>query len=366
MNSAMGRLAWRKGWRLLALCLLVAACPGTSHAQDEIHYYDRTAKAVIAVQATIEQESSAGLRFRTGARVESIDVPVRDLVDVVYSVPGSLRLILARARNEEKKSLTPGATRNERLQAIAHAIKEYEDLLNQAQFGALRAGQRHWQFRIARLRAQAASESPAEQKRAAAALTAVLRESDSWQTNAATRLLANCLADRGDFDAITPVYRQALNRKGLASAPKREQAREQIMWDCLAKNTKQASASLTAQKAETPPGSSEMLRLQALEALRDAAEDRPEKALSLLESLEKQAKEPADRGFVWLMRGYCESFAGRDDQALWAMLRVDQLYNEDRVAHALAVGQIVKLLEGRADWARAALYRAKLWRDFTG
>lgn len=366
MISATGKRAWRSSWRMLAFCLLVAAYPGTSHAQDEIHYFDRTAKAIVAVQANIEQESGAGLRFRTGARSESVDVPARDLVDVVYSVPGSLRLILARARNEENKNLAPGATRTERLQAIGHAIKEYEDLLTQTQPGALRAAQRHWQFRIARLRAQAASENPAEQKRAAAALKSFVREADSWQTDAAVRLLANCLADSGDFDAIAPVYRQAIDRKAPATSSKREQAREQIMWDCLAKNIRQASASLTSLKNETPPASSEMLRLQALEALRDAAEDKPERALSQLESLEKQAKEPADRGFVWLMRGYCEGFAGRDDQALWAMLRVDLLYNEDRVAHALAVGQLVKFFEGRADWAKATLYRAKLWRDFAG
>jgi hypothetical protein len=362
MNPKFGRLG---GGVLVSLVLLVTATsPGL--AQDEIQYYDATSKVIVSVQANIEQETVGGLRFRTGARSEPVDVGADDLIDVVYSVPGSLRLILARARNEEKKTQAPGATWSERMQAIRQANKAYEELLDQGQIGTLKAARRHWQFRIARLRAQAAWEDPAERKRAVASLTDFLRDSDSWQTSAAFRLLAGCLLEIGDVDAIAPAGRQVLARKGLSPAAKREHSREAILWDCLGKHAKEASTMLTAQKAETPPGGSELLRLQALEALRDAAEDKPEKGLAQLESLEKQAKNGADRGFIWLLRGYCESVAGRDEQALWAFLRVEQLYGEDRVACALAVAQLAKLFESRSDWEKAALYRVKLWRDFAG
>jgi hypothetical protein len=352
--------------RSLTVLWFALACAAIGRAQDEVQFYDQASKSIVTVQANIEQESGAGLRLRTSTRSEPFDVRASDLVDVVYSVPGSLKLILARARNEEKKAQAPGAARLERLQAIAQAIKEYEDLLHQGQLSTLKSARRHWQFRVARLRAHAASEDPGTRKKALAACSDFLRDTDSWQSAAATRLLASCLAEAGDFEALAQVARQAINRKGLAPASKREQTREFVLWDCLGKNVRQASASLATLRAETPPGGSEMFRLQALEAFRDAADDKPEKALGQLENLDKQAKELGDSGFLWLLRGFCESYAGRDDQALWAFLRVDQLYGQDRVSCSRAVAQLVKLFEQRSDWAKAAVYRAKLWRDFAG
>jgi len=233
----------------LGICLFLVASPGICRAEDEIHYYDRAAKSIVAVQAVVEQENAGGLRFRSSTRSEPVEVPAQDLIDVVYSVPGSLRLILTRARNEEKKSLTQGATQPERLLAIAQAIKEYEDLVAQGQQGSLAAARRHWQFRIARLRAQAASENPAELKGALNSLTAFLRQNDSWQSQAAIRLLARLHANRGDFDAAAQVCRQAQGRAGLSTAAKREQTRETILWDILGKNIKQATAAIDGLKA---------------------------------------------------------------------------------------------------------------------
>ena len=350
----------------LAICLFASFSAGISRAQDEIHYYDRSAKSIVAVQANVEQENAGGIRFRTGSRVEPVEVPAQDLIDIVYSVPGSLRLILARARNAEKKSLVPGATQPERLQAIAEAIKEYEQLLKESQQGSLASARRHWQFRIARLRAQAASENPAEFKGAVGSLKDCASQSDSWQAQAASRLLANLHASQGDFEAAAQACRQTAGRTGGPAAIKREQMREAILWDILGKNTKQATAAMDKLRGESPATGGELLRLQALRALRDAASGKPEQALSQLEQIETQCKDPADRGLIWLLRGHCEAFAGRDDQALWAMLRVDLIHSEDRIVDAQALEQITKLFESRSDWAKAARFRCKLWRDFAG
>ena len=350
----------------LAIWLFSSLSTGICRAQDEIHYYDRAAKSIVAVQANLEQENAAGIRFRTGSRVEPVEVPIQDLIEIVYSVPGSLRLILARARNDEKKSLVQGATQTERLQAIAEAIKEYEQLLKEGQQGSLAAARRHWQFRIARLRAQAASENPTELKAAVSSLKDCASQTNSWQAQAATRLLANLYASQGDFEAAAQACRQAASRAGVPAAIKREQMREAIVWDILGKNFKQANAAIDKLRSETPPTGGELLRLQAIGALRDAAQGKPEQALTQLEQLETQCKDPADRGVIWLLRGHCESFAGREDRALWSVLRVDQMYSEDRVVLVQAVAQLVKLLESRSDWAKAATFQCKLWRDFAG
>ncbi len=260
----------------LAFGLLLAAWPAVSRAQDEIQYFDRAGKSIVAVQALIEQENINGLRFRVGARGEPVDVSAPDLVDVVYSVPGSLRLILTRARNEEKKEPGSGATQPERLQAIAQAIKEYQGLLKEGEQTSSAAARRHWQFRIARLRRKQPPRIRAETKAAVAELTAFVRQNDSWQTVAAASLLVRIQADGGDFDAAAQALRQVLNGKGLSPTAKRDQAREIILVNLLGKNLKAASAAIDALRVETPATGSEPLRLRVLEALRDAVDGKPE------------------------------------------------------------------------------------------
>jgi hypothetical protein len=359
--------SWNRiGQYFLAIWLLASYSAGTSTAQDEIHYYDHSVNSIVAVQANVEQENAGGIRFRTGSRVEPVEVATQDLIEIVYSVPGSLRLILARARNAEKKSLLPGATQPERLQALTEAIKEYEQLLKEGQQGSLATARRHWQFRIARLRAQAAADNPAEFKGAVSSLKDSANQADSWQAQAATRLLANLYAGHGDFEEAARACRQAANRAGIPAAIKREQMREAIRWDILGKNVKQATAAIDKLRSETPVAGGELLSLQALAALRDAAMGRPEQALSQLEKLEMECKSPGDRGAIWFLRGHCEIFAGRDDQALWAFLRVDLVYSEDRTILAQAVEQVARLFESRSDWAKAMRFRCKLWRDFAG
>ena len=120
------------------------------------------------------------------------------------------------------------------------------------------------------------------------------------------------------------------------------------------------------EKLETPAGSSESVRLQALEQFRVATEGRPEKALSQLETLDASARVPADRGLIWLLKGHCEEMAGREDRAFWDFLRVDQVHRENPFARSRAVEQLDRLFEARSDWSKATLFRCKLWRDFAG
>jgi hypothetical protein len=350
----------------LAIGWWLVAGAGLLRAEDEIHYLDRATRSVATVFANIDQETVAGLRYRLGGRTEAVDVPVLDLVDVVYAVPGSLRLQVTRARTEELKSVAPDATAPERLRAIEQAIKEYELLLVQGERNAPAAALRHWKFKIARLKAHAAGEDPARAKAAEEALTSFLRQADSWQTIAAANLLARVLTGQGNAEKAGEAFRQVAKARDLLPEFRREVVRQEIYWDLLGKDTRTASTALAAQKLETPAGSGESVRLQALELLREAVEGRPEKALSQLDTLEAGAKGPADRSLIWLMRGHCEQLAGRDNRAFWAFLRVDQVHRENTFAWARAVEQLDRLFEARTDWPKATQYRCKLWRDFAG
>ncbi|CAN5467370.1 hypothetical protein BH10PLA2_BH10PLA2_14500 [soil metagenome] len=346
--------------------LLLASLAPLVRAEDEIRFLDRDSKGVVTVMANIEQESIDGLRFRLGARTETVDVPVFDLVDVLYGVPGSLRLVLSRARSEEQRSNALDLTSQDRLAALDRAIKEFEHLLIQGEQLAPAAARRQWRFHIARLKAQAAAEDPKRAKAAVEALTSFLQQGDSWQTDAAANLLARVLTLEGNPERAAEAFRKWTNGKGTSPEVKREFARQAILWDVLARNFKQATQTLAALKPGTPAATGEAVQLQALEHFLTAAEGKPEKALGDLDVLETSAKEDSDRGHIWLIRGQCEVLAGRDDRAFWAFLRVDQMCRENQFARARAVEQLVRLFEGRSDWPKAAFYRCKLWRDFSG
>ena len=194
----MNRTIRRLTGCFLAIGAWLIASQGFVRGEDEIQCLDRETRNVVTVFGNIEQESVAGLRFRLGARTEPVDVPVLDLIDVVYAVPGSLRIQQSKARTEELKSVAPEVTGPERLRAIERAIKEYEILLVQGEQNAPAAPRRHWMFKIARLKAQAAGEEPARAKAAHEALTAFLRPGDSWQTVPAANLLARVLMNEGN------------------------------------------------------------------------------------------------------------------------------------------------------------------------
>ncbi len=350
----------------LAISAWFTVSTGFVCGEDEIQYLDRETRSAVTVVGNIEQESVAGLRYRLGARTEAVDVPVLDMIDVVHAVPGSLRIQQSKARSEELRSVAPDVTGPDSLRAIERAIKEYETLLVQGEQTAPAGPRRHWKFKIARLRAHAAMEDPARAKAAEEALTAFLRSGDSWQTVPAANLLARVLMIRGDAERAGETFRQVSKTKDLSPEFRREVVRLGIYWDLLGKDIKPASTALAALKIETPAGSSESVRLQALESFREAAEGRPEKALSQLEALDASAKVPADRGLIWLIKGHCEVIAGRDDRAFWDFLRVDQVCRENPFARSRAVEQLDRLFEGRSDWSKAILYRCKLWRDFAG
>jgi hypothetical protein len=352
--------------RYILAGLLLASLTQSAWADDEIRYFDHDSKTIVTVTANIEQDHIDGLRFRVGARTESIDVPVFDIVGVMYSVPGSLRLELGRARSEEQRSNALDLASSQRLAAIDRAIKDYQRLLVQGEQLASTGARRQWKFQIARLEVQAATEEPKRAKSAVEALTTCLQQDDSWYTNGAANLLARALTLEGNPEGAAQAFHRWMDGKGGSPEIKREFARQAVFWDILAKDFKPVSQAITALKATSPAGSGEALRLQGLELFLLAAGGKPEKALGELEILATGAKEDADRAYLWMIQGQCETLAGRDDQAFWAFLRVDQMCGDNQFARSRAVEQLMRLFENRCDWSKAAIYRARLWRDFAG
>jgi hypothetical protein len=253
------------------------------------------------------------------------------------------------------------------LQAIAVAIKSYEELLalgSPARMG--RAGP-HFQFRLARLKAEAAFDSPAKLQDALRDLKAFVKEHhDAWQTPSALRLASRLCADRGDYRSAAQIHRDAAGWSELSAKAKRDQAAEGMFFALLGKDASLAGQTLDSLRSQAPLGTPGAARVHALLALAAAEQAKPDDAQAMLNALAPSAKEPGDRAAIWLMRGFCEQSSGRQEKALWAFLHVDQLYGADRALHASAIHQLIKLFEARSDGAKADAYRQRLWREFAG
>jgi hypothetical protein len=349
------------------VALLFVSWTPTLQAADEITFYDRATKAIATVQATIDQETPQGIRFRIRERDLPTDLPAEEIIDIGYEVPGSLRLLYTRVRNDEKRIALPGNNRTERLQALGAASKGYEELLKLSQGMRLTQANRHWQFRLARLHAQAAFEEPQGIRSAVRELEAIFSpQPEGWQAGAALRLAARLLIDSGDYGAAAEIYRRAQGWSALSVPAKREAGREAIRIELLGKRLSEAKKNLDTLAAQTPVSGPELIRLKGIEALRDVAAGRGDSGFAALDALKTQTKDPGAQAFICLLQGYGQNLTGQPDKALWAFLRIDQLLPEDRVTEAQAVDQLVRLFEARGDWNKAAQFRQKLWRDFAG
>ena len=183
------------------------------------------------------------------ARTEPVDVPVLDLIDVVYAVPGSLRIQQSKARTEELRSVAPDVTGPERLRAIERAIKEYEILLVQGEQNV--AGRRRdvtGSSRSPGSRPRQPAKILLERKPPSEALTAFLRPGDSWQTVPATNLLARLLMNEGKPELAGEAFRQVAKTRDQPPEFRREVIRLEIYWDLLGKDIRAASAALSARE----------------------------------------------------------------------------------------------------------------------
>ena len=81
---------------LLISAILFAATPAA--AQDRVAYRDRSAKASQTASGKIESESLAGIK------IANRTIPIADVIDVQYDVPGAIKLEYPRAVTAESRS----------------------------------------------------------------------------------------------------------------------------------------------------------------------------------------------------------------------------------------------------------------------
>src|SRR5262245_42220885 len=134
-----------KFWLGLAFFCLNALARG----QNEIRYYDRTAKKELGALGSIQEESPAGIIYKPVAGAASKEIPAGDIVDVMYEVPAALNQTYRRARADERKN-------------PAEAIKDYQELQAQLRGDKYGRAARQIHFKIAIILAQQAEDDASQ------------------------------------------------------------------------------------------------------------------------------------------------------------------------------------------------------------
>jgi hypothetical protein len=320
-------------FRLFPAMMALFALTGSVTAQDRVTFRDRSSKGSQTVAGKIESESLAGLRV--AARM----IPIADVIDVQYDVPGVIKLDYPRAVAAESRS-------------AAEAVGLYEALLRVSAVQSNPAVKRHIEYRIAALTASRADENPEQRKKAIEALTKFRTDHhDAWQLLPLTRTLARLYLDREppDFEAARKTYEDLAAATGAPPEIKEECAFQSIDLLLAAGNTEAAKKKAAALPASDP----------RTEVYRVGCEGGPDAARKLEAMIDKTS----DRGLKAAAYNMLGDVYRRDPKtkkdAIYAYLWVDVIYNDDPGAVSKADGRLAVLFAELKDDERARRYREK-------
>jgi len=337
---------------------------GPAGAQDEVRHSDRALKRENLVTAgTILTESPAGVVVKPQAGTVNRDIPAAEIADIIYEVPGALRLDYRRAQAEERKLATL-ASADDRRRALRELIKAYRDLVPALGGERYRFARRHLQFKVAFLLARLAEEEPPAAGAALEALAAFQREhGDGWQISMAAKLLARLQTGKGDLEGALKTYRELAALPGLPGETRQESellaARALLQGKKYAEAEEKLQVLLKGYAADTPPA----LRAQVYLAVCTAGKGQLAEAVRRLEGILAATADPIVKATAANALGDCYRLHGRAKDALWAYLWVDVIYHQDRQELTYALGQLAQLFAELGDTNRSRSYQERLQKS---
>jgi hypothetical protein len=312
---------------LVCGALLVSSAP--ARAQDTVYLKDSKK----SIPGIITAESAKGVQLKGRKDL----IPAQSIRDIEYDVqPTELRLSVYRpAVALVKKAVeAPADQRRGLLDPALKACLEAVPKLAKQPFA-----QTQMEYQVAHLYTLKAEADGKQTSRFLAARKLKefkTRHPNAWQTPGVLVTLAKLQVEQWDFDEAEQTL------KALTEAPVTEDVRRdaELMIARLplaAGRNEEAEKKLAALAAKLPKGSlfaqrALLGRAEALAALKKLPE-----AKGLLQQLLKEAQDKDTRAAAYNTLGYCDLQAGRPQEALWAFLWVDVIYNQNKGEHARAL-----------------------------
>lgn len=330
--------------RLSALGLLLAAA-ATAAAQNKVHYQPHaTAKYLEIVgkkdaplEGVVVKESPAGVVIKTaGKNSQEVLVPPEDVLVIEYEVSKGMVSEFRSPLFRIVGAQGPKVSAADRQKALTQAIGDLKKLDLKGYSNA----RRYVQFKIAEATALLSQDDKTTLKRdEAIKLLDEFRKENatSWTIVPALKTLAKLQEDAKMQKEAAKTYEELANVPGL---PKelRQQA-EVLVGRLLLRGGDFATAQSRLEKLAATLSDGEAQKPFVLAYLAEAriSQNRVDGVQAQLEGIIKSSSDPKLRAVAYNLLGDLHRAANRIDDAFWAYLRVDALYNDDAEEQAKAL-----------------------------
>jgi hypothetical protein len=359
----MVRLAAR-GLAILALTGAVAVSTGWAQppaGTDRIYYREKKDP-----DAPVKEVDGTLNPVPTGYQVVSGGKPVATVgpTEIVRVVPVD----------------APGVDRTTMLEPVKDEVaKEWEKA--RAKYVAIRDKvktanppdrvRRALDLRVAYTTARAADDTPVDAgwKEKAEAAATLLGDflSDhpgGWEVWPATRTLARLQGEQGKYQDAARTWAKAAKTADLPAELKQEAAFQEADALIRARRHSDAAARVAEALPAAPPGPAKD-KLTILGIAAKVGETSPLDGIAPIEAEIAKSKDPGVRAVGYAMLGELYLEAKKPREAMWSVLWVEVVYNQNRDEVAKALVRLTELfhLQGEEDRARSYQERLRRYRD---
>ena len=345
---------------VLAALLLAAAGRGQPPAANPDRVFVRDKANRDGPPKAVEGELKAtagGYQVVSGGKTTPVSP-----ADIVRVVPGDVPGL-------DRKDVTgPAALEEKREWAKANA--EYAGQLAKLT-GAADKTRRFLQFKAAYTAARAADDTPDDAGWKGKAEDAAKQLGDygaayrdGWEAWPAGRTAARLWLELGDAAKAAEAWGRLARAEGVPADLKAEAGLQEVEAYIRAKDYSRAAGRAGDLEASTPAG----LPKDRLAVLRLAAKagENPATGAEQLEGEVTKAKEPAVRATGRLAQAELYLAADKPREAMWALLWVEVVDNQDRHEAAKAAARLADVFRVLGDEEKARAYRDRLRRARAG
>jgi hypothetical protein len=316
-------------------------------AQDVITYRDRAAKPekITTVTGDIHEEKFTGVKIKPTVGPER-EIPAGDIIDIVYVVPGAVNIDYKSAMASEGRKAATDAGRK----AMEDAEKVYAIVLAKLKDEKTARVQQHLQYKLITIRAFLASGDKLKTLDVIEQLEKFRKlNAAGWQMIAATRQQAQLQIDLENYDSAAKVYEDLLKNPDLAKDVKQETELATIDLLVRAKNYAAAETRIKDALSRLPAADPQAERLNIFLIGCQAATADLKTVEPQLRAIIEKTSDPSLKALAYNTLGDCFNAKGKKDDAKWAYLWVETVYNQDRTELLKALEKLVQVFKDLND-----------------
>ncbi len=349
---------------VLGVCAL-ANRPAT--AQEQVYYVDsqtRKEPKDSPLRGKIKAETAGGVTILAGK--DDRVIPALDIVQIGYTTAKLLPTDFRSADGNLIRALAldPKTKAKERKDFFGKALKSFTEMADQAR--DVPAAHRYIQYRVAEIQYRLALDGDQRAQAIKVLEDYTIANPGGWEILVALKHLSRLYEDAGNVDKAGATLARITELPDVPKDIKREGdlAVSQLMM--RSKRYDEAEKRLKSLLDSLPLGDPQRARTQVYFVQCQVAQKKTDGAEKQLKDAISGTADAALRGTAYNVLGDYYREKGQTEEAFWAYLRVDAMYNADATEHAKAIYYLSELFKEKkfgyrtGDPVRARNYSERL------